>query len=403
MAEVARLDTIAADRAKSDFISSISHELRSPLHGILASVEFLQDTALDLFQNSMIDTIERCGRTLLDTIQHVLDFAKINNFTKPKRNARQDEGSSSQGPGSRKMGLSVDIDVSVITEDVIDAVYAGYEFQGNSSLGVVDEASGFPSEGLRRSGVNDRNTIPDQPPDQPILKKERLAIIVDIGWRSNWTFNTQSGALRRVLMNLFGNALKYTDAGWVKISLQSEDIKPTKFQSQQSIITITISDSGRGISQEFLHGQLFTPFSQENSLNPGTGLGLSIVLQIVRSLGGIIDVQSELGIGTEVKVSLTLNQALIPPQPLALDAKYESSVMGMRKKTSGLTLGLVGFDISSGISKVEPEPSLSLRESLKSMAIHWFGMKVTASESWGTSPPDIYIANESESSLESLR
>ena len=77
--------------------------------------------------------------------------------------------------------------------------------------------------------------------------------------------------------------------------------------------------------------------------------------------------------------------------------------MGMRKKISGLTLGLVGFDISSGISKVEPEPSLSLRESLKSMAIHWFGMKVTASESWGTSPPDIYIANESESSLESLR
>jgi signal transduction histidine kinase len=49
MAEVARLDTIAADRAKSDFISSISHELRSPLHGILTSVEFLQDIAVDLF------------------------------------------------------------------------------------------------------------------------------------------------------------------------------------------------------------------------------------------------------------------------------------------------------------------------------------------------------------------
>ena len=187
MAEVAGLDMIAADRAKSDFISSISHELRSPLYGILASVEFLQDTAVDLFQNSMIDTIERCGRTLLDIIQYVLDFAKINNFTKPKRNARQDEGSSSQG---RKMGLSVDIDVSMITEDVIDAVYAGHEFQANSSLGVADEASGFPSEGLRRSGVNDRDTIPDQPPDQPVLKKERLAIIMDIGWRSNWTFNT---------------------------------------------------------------------------------------------------------------------------------------------------------------------------------------------------------------------
>ncbi|KAH9204266.1 hypothetical protein DL95DRAFT_529330 [Leptodontidium sp. 2 PMI_412] len=401
MVEVARLDTIAADRAKSDFISSISHELRSPLHGILASVEFLQDTAVDLFQNSMIDTIERCGRTLLDTIQHVLDFAKINNFSKPKTNARQDEGPSSQRPRSRKMGLSVDIDVSVIAEDVIEAVYAGHEFQGNSSLGVVDEASGFPSEGLRRSGFNDRDTIPNQPPDQPELKKERLAIIMDIGWRPNWTFNTQSGALRRVLMNLFGNALKYTDAGWVKISLQSKDIKPTKPQSQQSIITITISDSGRGISQEFLHSQLFTPFSQENSLNPGTGLGLSIVLQIVRSLGGTIDVQSELGVGTEVKVSLTLNQASIPPQPPALDAKYENSVLGVRKKTSGLTLGLVGFDIPSdisgtrtGILKVEGELSLSLRASLQIIATHWFGMKVTVSESWEASPPDIYIANE---------
>jgi signal transduction histidine kinase len=410
MAEVARLDTIAADRAKSDFISSISHELRSPLHGILASVEFLQDTGVDLFQNSMIDTIERCGRTLLDTIQHVLDFAKINYFTKPKKNMKKDEGSSSQGPRSRKMGLSVDIDVSVITEDVIDAVYAGHEFQGNSSLGVADEASDFPSEGLRRSGLNDSDTIPDQPPDQPALKKERLEIIMDIGWRSNWTFNTQSGALRRVLMNLFGNALKYTDAGWVKISLQSKDIKPVKSQSQQSIITITISDSGRGISQEFLHSQLFTPFSQENSLNPGTGLGLSIVLQIVRSLGGTIDVHSELGVGTEVKVSLTLNQAPIPPQPLALDAKYENSVMRVREKTSGLKLGHMGFDVYPGISgtrggilKVEPELSLSLKSSLESMATHWFGMEVTRSESWEASSPDIYIANESGSSLKSPR
>jgi signal transduction histidine kinase len=126
---------MAADQAKSDFISSISHELRSPLHGILASVEFLQDTGVDLFQNSMIDTIERCGRTLLDTIQHVLDFAKINNFTKPKRNTRKDERSSDEKPYARKTGLSVDIDISVITEDVVDTVYAGYEFHGNSSLG----------------------------------------------------------------------------------------------------------------------------------------------------------------------------------------------------------------------------------------------------------------------------
>lgn len=105
MAEVARLDTIAVDRAKSDFISSISHKLRSPLHGIFASVEFLQDTAVDLFQNSMIDAIERCGRTLLDTIQHVLDFAKINNLTRSKRSMKRDENSSDQRSRSSRMGV----------------------------------------------------------------------------------------------------------------------------------------------------------------------------------------------------------------------------------------------------------------------------------------------------------
>jgi hypothetical protein len=79
------------------------------------------------------------------------------------------------------MGLSVDIDVSVITKDVIDSVYTGYEFQGNSSLRVADKESGFPSEGLQRSGVNNSDTILDQPPDQSVLKKERLIIIIDIG------------------------------------------------------------------------------------------------------------------------------------------------------------------------------------------------------------------------------
>jgi signal transduction histidine kinase len=303
---------MAADQAKSDFILSISHELRSPLHGILASMEFLQDTAVDLLQNSMIDTIEQCRRTLLDTIQHILDFAKINNFTKPERNEKKNKQLSNKPLCSKTIDLSVDIDLSMVTEDVIDAVYVGHEFQGNWPLGVTDKASGFLSEGLQRSEVNDSNTIPDQSPDQPVLKKELLAIIIDIGWRSNWTFNTQSGALRRVLINLFGNALKYTNAGWVKVSLQSKDIKPTSSSSsQQSVILITVSDSGRGISQEFLSSHLFTSFSQENSLNPGTGLGLSIVLQIVCSLGGTIDVQSEQGVGTEVKVSLTLNQTLI--------------------------------------------------------------------------------------------
>jgi signal transduction histidine kinase len=401
MAEVARLDAVGADRAKSDFISSISHELRSPLHGILASVEFLRDTAVDLFQHSMIDTIERCGRTLLDTIQHVLDFAKINYFTMPKWSGREKRGPGERPRGQPRSGmpsLSVDIDLSLVTEDVIESVFAGHEFQRNSSLVVAEEASGFPPEGLRRRGVKDRDG--DTDPNKSGLKKGPLVVIIEIDWRSNWTFNTQSRALRRVLMNLFGNALKYTDLGWVKISLQSKDIDPTPSQPQQSIITISISDSGRGIVQEYMHSGIFTPFTQENPLNPGTGLGLSIVLQIVRSLGGTIDITSEQGVGTEVVVSLTLNQ--VPPtDPLALDREGEIIIKSVRKKTSGLTLGLVEFDVNpsipesrAGDRKVEPEPSLFLQASIESAATHWFDMKIAAPQTWKASPPDIYIANE---------
>lgn len=68
MAEVSRLVTVTADQQKSDFIGSISHELRSPLHGILASAEFLAETSCDSFQGSLIDTIESCGHTLLGIV-----------------------------------------------------------------------------------------------------------------------------------------------------------------------------------------------------------------------------------------------------------------------------------------------------------------------------------------------
>lgn len=71
MAEVARLDTKIADAAKADFISSISHELRSPLHGILGTTDLLKETQIDSQQSSQVQTIETCGKTLLDTINHV--------------------------------------------------------------------------------------------------------------------------------------------------------------------------------------------------------------------------------------------------------------------------------------------------------------------------------------------
>ena len=72
MAENSRIDTEIADQKKGDFIGSISHELRSPLHGILASAEFLGEEVESTFEKSMVETIDSCGRTLLDTIVSLL-------------------------------------------------------------------------------------------------------------------------------------------------------------------------------------------------------------------------------------------------------------------------------------------------------------------------------------------
>ncbi|KAK4450582.1 hypothetical protein QBC34DRAFT_402902 [Podospora aff. communis PSN243] len=395
MAEVARLDVVRTDRAKLDFISCISHELRSPLHGILASAELLHDTTVDLFQRGMIDTIERCGRTLLDTIQHVLDFAKINSFTK-------------RGSLCGMSNLSVDVDLNLLTEEVVDSVFAGHQFQSESKdpsspFAAADETGGgFPAESLRdNSAIDDKGRRSSNEP-----KKEPIDVILDITWRPNWFFRTESGAVRRVLMNLFGNALKYTDRGWVKVSLQAKDIDATK-----STITITVTDSGRGIDPEYLDGALFAPFTQENSLNPGTGLGLSIVLQIVRSLRGRISITSEPGVGTQVVVTLVMKQ--VPPphgggEPRHFLAKNLEAIRSAREKTEGLRIGLLGFgspDVNmrrpentdrhaEWNSRIGKEPSLPLlRQSIESAATQWFGMKITPPSTWTFSPPDIHIVN----------
>jgi hypothetical protein len=104
---------------------------------------------------------------------------------------------------------------------------------------------------------------------------------------------------------LEGNALKYTSRGHVKIKLEAiemGDLQPAG--STESIpracVTLTITDTGKGISSDFIRSKLFTPFAQENSLSSGTGLGLSIVRSIVALLEGEIAIKSELGRGTGV-------------------------------------------------------------------------------------------------------
>lgn len=302
MAECSRLDAMAADKQKSDFVSTISHELRSPLHGILASVEFLSDSNLTSFQDSIIHTIDACGKTLLDTINHVLDFSKINSFEKNwqdsnKHNDKSREKFRSVKPdplGGSALATSAPpllqlfgvVDISVVLEEVVEGITAGFTYSHSIDLTDTSKAARGRAS---NSGAGIHESV------QASSESDAVEVILDIE-PDDWVFMTQPGAVRRIIMNIFGNAIKYTTHGSVKVRLELNDMD----------VIFTVTDTGKGISPRFLNSRLFMPFAQENALAPGTGLGLSICKSIITMLGGNIDIRSRVNSGTTVKVSLPL-------------------------------------------------------------------------------------------------
>ncbi|KAM5529198.1 sensor histidine kinase response [Fusarium oxysporum f. sp. phaseoli] len=297
MAEINRIDMTLANKAKADLLGTLSHELRSPLHGILAGAELLAGTSLDLFQQEVVHALEISGKTLLDTIDHLLVFSKVNTLSRafksqkehrrrrsPFRAGKQDEESrASTGP--EMQSLCSDVALDRLAEEVIETVTIGHSFH----YAVMPQGPRW------------------LPPDADLVGK--VQITVDIDHRKPWLFRTAPGAIRRILMNILGNALKYTSQGHVKISLKQEKGTSHKGPRKSATVVLTVSDTGKGIGDEFLHYKLFVPFSQEDSLAVGTGLGLSIVKQIVTSLGGSIGVRSHVGKGTTMSVSLPLAYA----------------------------------------------------------------------------------------------
>lgn len=376
MAEVARLDTQLADAAKADFISSISHELRSPLHGILGTTELLRDTHIDPQQSSMAQTIETCGKTLLDTINHVLDFAKINNLTRgaSKRSKKRSQGAKQvinpgQGHTNDIMTLISDVDLSILTEEVLETVFAGYNFQNTVTQTLTETFDKTPKKA-----------------DVP-----QIAVIVDINKTDNYVFRTQPGAWRRVLMNLFGNALKYTPAGYIKIKLQ---VTPSTSSDELPELRFIITDSGIGMSEEYVNNRLFHSFAQENSLSQGTGLGLSIVKQIVESLGGDVEVRSEKGQGTKFTVYCPLKQSIMSP---AVHASTE--LLSISKRTNGLNVCFVGFDDEGDYFPVKSLKSKNatriMIKALDNLCTDWFGMNVQKYDGKNAQAPGLFMATES--------
>lgn len=310
---------VLADQAKSLFISNISHELRTPLHGILAAAELLVDTPLNHSQTSFLHTVQACGTSLVETVNHVLDFTKLSGNVK--------------SGGVDNVITRSRVDLEQLVEEAIDGSWIGYCAR-TSALRESEIGSVYaPMLDQRTSSVM---TAP--------ASAQNVEIVVDIDRREGgWTLKCDKGGIRRVLMNLFGNSLKFTSQGYVHVSLRQ--VSPPE-ENGTVKIELSVSDTGKGISQNFLKNHLFHPFSQENPLQTGTGLGLAIVNSIVRSpsVSGKVEVISEEGAGTEIKVVFEteiLNEPYNLQEPFVFDDPQRPlviSLLGFKRRSRGVQL-----------------------------------------------------------------
>ncbi|TRW91207.1 response regulator [Candidatus Methylobacter oryzae] len=237
---LARNAAEAANKAKSVFLANMSHELRTPLNAILGfSSMILKDAQLPENQLRNLEIINRSGEHLLSLINDVLEMAKIE--------------------AGRIQFEEAQFDLGSMIRDVADMMSVRAQDKGLALL--IDQSSEFP-----------RFIVGDE------------------------------ARLRQILINLIGNALKFTQQGGVTLRL---GIK----QDPNAQLLIEVEDSGFGISPENQR-HIFEPFVQlgEQGDGKGTGLGLTITRQFVRLMGGHISLESTLGKGSLFRIDLPLRE-----------------------------------------------------------------------------------------------
>lgn len=151
---------------------------------------------------------------------------------------------------------------------------------------------------------NDENTTaPGQKPGSAERSdNQSVSVILDIDKRESWTTAITPGTWTRIITNLLGNAMKYTPAGVVSITLSTDTGNADSSDEDETFVQLRIEDTGIGMSKKFINSGLFTPFKQADGHSIGTGLGLSIVKGIAKEIGAFVSVESQVGKGTSVLV-----------------------------------------------------------------------------------------------------